>query len=143
MPTGRTPLDVDWGQIDLTLDARGGGLTRSTELESRRTAGPPLASLGLRPPHPVSCGGWGKCLPDGADLPTICQKLTGDDPAGLYSRLSDVAHSIGFAVENAELPGTVNGDCTHTLHRIRVEITNSPAQRVKTLAHEIGHALLH
>ena len=80
---------------------------------------------------------------DGADLPTVCQKLTGDDPAGLYSRLADVAHSIGFAVENAELPGTVNGDCTHTLHRIRVEITNSPAQRVKTLAHEIGHALLH
>ncbi|HUY08012.1 MAG TPA: hypothetical protein VMW80_00965, partial [Candidatus Dormibacteraeota bacterium] len=64
---------------------------------------------------------------DGADLPTVCQKLTGDDPAGLYSRLADVAHSIGFAVENAELPGTVNGDCTHTLHRIRVEITNSPA----------------
>jgi antirestriction protein ArdC len=29
------------------------------------------------------------------------------------------------------------------LHRIRVEISNSPAQRVKTLAHEIGHALLH
>jgi hypothetical protein len=80
---------------------------------------------------------------DGADLPTVCQKLTGDDPAGLYSRLADVAHSIGFAVENAELPGTVNGDCTHTLHRIRVEITNSPAQRVKTLAQEIGHALLH
>lgn len=80
---------------------------------------------------------------DGADLPTVCQKLTGDDPAGLYSRLADFAHSIGFAVENAELPGTVNGDCTHTLHRIRVEITNSPAQRVKTLAHEIGHALLH
>jgi antirestriction protein ArdC len=29
------------------------------------------------------------------------------------------------------------------LHRIRVESFNSPAQRVKTLAHEIGHALLY
>jgi hypothetical protein len=48
-----------------------------------------------------------------------------------------------LSVEDAELPGSVNGDCTHELHRIRVEISNSPAQRVKTLAHEIGHALLH
>jgi antirestriction protein ArdC len=80
---------------------------------------------------------------DGEEPPTVCQRLTGDDSAGLFSRLADVAHSIGFTVEDAELPGTVNGDCTHTLHRIRVEVSNSPAQRVKTLAHEIGHALLH
>src|SRR5487761_2377950 len=33
--------------------------------------------------------------------------------------------------------------CSHSEHRIRVELTNSPAQRVKTLAHEIGHALIH
>jgi antirestriction protein ArdC len=80
---------------------------------------------------------------DGGELPTICNRLTGDDPSGLYSRLIEVAQSIGFTVEDAELPGSVNGDCSHMEHRIRVEITNSPAQRVKTLAHEIGHALLH
>ena len=39
--------------------------------------------------------------------------------------------------------GGVNGDCTHDLHRIRVEATKSPAQRVKTLAHELAHAFLH
>jgi hypothetical protein len=80
---------------------------------------------------------------DGEDLPTICNKLDGDDPAGLFAHLIEVANSIGFTVEDAELPGSVNGDCSHSEHRIRVEITNSPAQRVKTLAHEIGHALLH
>jgi hypothetical protein len=80
---------------------------------------------------------------DGEELPSVCHTLTGDDPAGLFTRLIDVATSIGFTVEDAELPGSVNGDCSHELHRIRVEITNSPAQRVKTLAHEIGHALLH
>jgi Zn-dependent peptidase ImmA (M78 family) len=41
------------------------------------------------------------------------------------------------------LYGSVHGDCTHVLHRIRVGISNSPAQRVKTVANEIGHALLH
>jgi antirestriction protein ArdC len=80
---------------------------------------------------------------DGEDLPTVCHKLSGDDPAGIFARLIEFATSIGFTVEDAELPGSVNGDCTHELHRIRVEIANSPAQRVKTLTHEIGHALLH
>ena len=36
-----------------------------------------------------------------------------------------------------------NGGCCHSEHRIRVETRNTPAQRVKTLAHEIAHALLH
>jgi len=80
---------------------------------------------------------------DGEELPSVCHTLTGDDPAGLFEQLAEVAHSIGFTIEHAELPGSVNGDCSHELHRIRVEITNSPAQRVKTLAHEIAHALLH
>ena len=80
---------------------------------------------------------------DGEELPTVCNKLSGDDPAGIFARLIEFATSIGFTVEDAELSGSVNGDCTHELCRIRVEISNLPAQRVKTLAHEIGHALLH
>jgi hypothetical protein len=74
---------------------------------------------------------------------TVCHKLSGDDPAGIFARLIEFAISIGFTVEDAELPGSFSGDCTHELHRMRVEITNTPAQRVKTLANEIGHALLH
>jgi antirestriction protein ArdC len=80
---------------------------------------------------------------DGQELPSVCQQLAGDDPEGLFARLTTVADSIGFHVEDAELDGGVNGDCAHQLHRIRVEVTNSPAQRVKTLAHELAHAILH
>jgi hypothetical protein len=74
---------------------------------------------------------------------TVCHKPSGEEPAGIFARLIEFVISIGFTVEYAELPGSVNGDCTHELYRIRDEITNSPAQHVKTLAHEIGHALLH
>jgi len=54
-----------------------------------------------------------------------------------------VAQSIGFTVEDHEFDGTTTGDCTHSGQRIRVETRSTPAQRVKTLAHEIAHALLH
>jgi antirestriction protein ArdC len=80
---------------------------------------------------------------DGDDLPSVCSSLSGDDPSGFFAQLVAVAQSIGFSVEDAELTGSANGDCTFDLHRIRVEISNSPAQRVKTLAHEIAHAILH
>jgi antirestriction protein ArdC len=80
---------------------------------------------------------------DGEELPSICNRLDGDDPKGRYAQLLTVARSIGFTVEDHEFNGNTNGDCCHADHRIRVETTNTPAQRVKTLAHELAHALLH
>ena len=80
---------------------------------------------------------------DGAELPTVGHRLTGDDPDDVYTSLCGVAHSIGYTVEEDYLGEGVNGDCTHRLRRIRIEVRNDPAQQVKTLAHEIGHALLH
>ncbi|MCL4433287.1 MAG: ArdC-like ssDNA-binding domain-containing protein [Actinobacteria bacterium] len=80
---------------------------------------------------------------DGADLPTVCNRLDGDDPTDHYETLIGVARSIGFTVEDYEFHTSTNGDCSHGEHRIRVETRNTPAQRVKTLAHEIAHALLH
>jgi hypothetical protein len=80
---------------------------------------------------------------EGGDLPSVCTKLAGDDPEDLYGRLLDVARSIGFRVDDHEFPDTVNGDCSPSGRRIRVEVRNRPAQRVKTLAHELAHALLH
>jgi antirestriction protein ArdC len=41
------------------------------------------------------------------------------------------------------LDGELNGDCHPVRKYIRVNANRSPAQQVKTLAHEIGHALLH
>ena len=80
---------------------------------------------------------------EGDPVPAANRLLSGDDPAGLYGRLVGVARSLGFAVLEAPLPGGVNGDCSHAARRIRVEIRNAPAQRVKTLAHELAHAILH
>ena len=75
---------------------------------------------------------------DGEELPTVGNRLTGEDREGVFARLVGVAHSIGFTVENARLPGTTNGDCSHLIRTIRVETDNPPTQRVKTLAHEIA-----
>jgi hypothetical protein len=86
---------------------------------------------------------WDVAQTNGEELPSICNRLDGDDPDGLYAKLLTVASSIGFTVEDHEFVGSTNGDCCHSEHRIRVETTNSPAQRVKTLVHEIAHALLH
>ena len=80
---------------------------------------------------------------DGEPLPEVCSLLDGDDVAGVYERLVAVAHSIGFTVEDAVFDDSRNGDCTHDLHRIRVASERSAVQRIKTLAHEIAHAMLH
>lgn len=80
---------------------------------------------------------------DGQELPEICARLDGDDTSDVYARLLGFAQELGFTVEDSADLGTANGDCSHDLHRIRVLSTTSPIQRVKTLAHELGHALLH
>jgi antirestriction protein ArdC len=80
---------------------------------------------------------------DGDDLPEVCTNLQGDDPSACFDALAHRAAAWGYSVELMELPGTTNGDCAHALRRIRVESRNRPAQQVKTLAHELAHALLH
>jgi hypothetical protein len=80
---------------------------------------------------------------EGEELPAVCEKLTGGAPPDCIYRLTDAAKSIGYSVEYTILPEGLNGDCAFDLRRIRVEARNSPAQRAKTLTHEIAHALLH
>jgi antirestriction protein ArdC len=81
---------------------------------------------------------------EGPDLPDVVSKLEGLAPEGVFDRLTEFAHSIGFRVERPEsLESGANGDTTHSSGLIRVVSSNSEAQQAKTLAHEIGHALLH
>jgi len=80
---------------------------------------------------------------EGEPLPEVCRTLRGDDPTAWFDRLTACAQSMGYSVLSTELPGATNGDCTFALKRIRVESRNEPAQQVKTLAHELAHALLH
>ena len=81
---------------------------------------------------------------DGEELaPPPVTRLEGGDPKDWYTQLRDVAHSLEFTVEEDYLPDDVNGDCNHALRQIRIEVRNGQRQQVKTLAHELGHAILH
>jgi hypothetical protein len=80
---------------------------------------------------------------EGKELPTPCNRIFGEDPDGYYDALVVVARSLGFRVEDREFNDTKNGDCNHQEHLIRVRADIAPAQRIKTLAHEIAHAMLH
>jgi hypothetical protein len=80
---------------------------------------------------------------EGDELPAACHRLSGAEPIHCFEAMTDVARSIGYTVEGSELSNGVNGDCNFGLRRIRVEIRNEPAQQLKSLVHEIAHALLH
>lgn len=81
---------------------------------------------------------------EGPDLPDVVSKLSGVAPEGVFTTLTEFAESIGFRVERPEsLESGANGETIHAQGRIRVASGNSEAQQTKTLAHEIGHALLH
>ncbi len=80
---------------------------------------------------------------DGEPLPEVCRTLRGDDPGAGFDLLAGRAVRLGYSVETTELPGSTNGDCSFSRRRIRIECRNEPAQRVKTLAHELAHVLLH
>ncbi len=68
--------------------------------------------------------------------------LAGAAPDGLWDALATLAAARGFTVERGEC-GDANG-YTHFGNRlIRVRADVDPAQAVKTLAHELGHALIH
>jgi len=79
---------------------------------------------------------------DGDPLPTVCSALEGADENGCFDRLTEVARGLGFSVEITSLSGP-HGVCSHNEHTIKIEEADSPLQQVKTLAHEIAHAILH
>jgi len=80
---------------------------------------------------------------EGKALPEVVSRLIGDDADSRFAGLVKVAATLGYSVEVSELPGERNGDCTFEMKRIRVREGLEPAQSVKTLAHELAHAILH
>ena len=79
---------------------------------------------------------------DGEDLPEVARRLDGSDGYGAFDRLRAVAALLGYTVELDDL-GTTNGDCNFALRRIRVHACVAGDQAVKTLIHELAHAILH
>jgi antirestriction protein ArdC len=80
---------------------------------------------------------------DGQDLPEICSRLRGEDPHGTFEQLLAVTGGRGYRVEDADLAGGTNGECLPGERLIRLQRGLAPAQRVKTLAHELAHSDLH
>ncbi len=82
---------------------------------------------------------------EGEDLPEICTALAGDD-AGLFNALQGFAQSMGISVNCEAIQSRANGYC-HFLQNNMIQIVvdaELPAlQQAKTLAHELGHALMH
>ena len=80
---------------------------------------------------------------DGEDLPSIVHPIEGDAPEGLFDRLTAIAIDRGVSVEPSNDLGTANGLYSFLSRTISIRDDLSPAQMVKTLVHEIAHALLH
>lgn len=80
---------------------------------------------------------------EGRDLPMICERLDAGDDSHVFERLGVAAESLGFEVKCCELELEVNGECSFIERVIRIECRNSPAQQVKSIAHELAHAILH
>lgn len=79
---------------------------------------------------------------EGAELPEVVQLLSGGGTTELMSSLLAFADSKNLAVEFGDAQGA-NGFFDRSPMRIVVSDSLAEAQQTKTLAHEIGHALLH
>ena len=77
------------------------------------------------------------------DLEALRPKLLdGDAPKGIWDSLVQQASDVGFRVIRYQR-GNENGYCDFAKKEIAVRPDVSSAQAIKTLAHELGHALLH
>ncbi len=79
----------------------------------------------------------------GEPLPTPVSLLEGAEPRALRASLERAARTAGFEVVLDELPAGVNGECRWSSATIALSAVTAPLQQAKTLAHELGHALLH
>ena len=68
--------------------------------------------------------------------------LTGQAPSGLWDSLATLVADRGFQLERGPCPGA-NGFTLYGDRVVRVRDDVDEAQAVKTLAHELGHVLIH
>lgn len=81
---------------------------------------------------------------DGEPLPEVETPvlLSGDAPAAVWDALAAQVAAAGFALERGSCDGA-NGVTDFAARTVRVRADVEPAQAAKTLAHELGHVLLH
>ncbi len=69
--------------------------------------------------------------------------LTGQAPAGLWDQLHGILGERGFSVRRGADPAGASGSTDFAQRLVMVRDDVDDAQAVKTLAHEVGHVLLH
>lgn len=99
--------------------------------------------VGVRPTYV-----WDVSQTDGDPIPTPRppRLLEGPAPAGLWDGLADQIESRGFGlrlVSNATAIGGANGLTDFTSRDVSVRMDMDDAAQTKTLAHKLGHVMLH
>jgi len=99
--------------------------------------------VGLKPAHV-----WDISQTDGEEIPETPRPtlLQGQGPAGLWDGLADQITARGFElrlVSNAAAIGGANGLTDYMSREVSVRMDMDDAAQVKTLAHELGHLMLH
>ena len=91
---------------------------------------------------------WDISQTDGEPIPEprLPALLQGQAPEGLWDGLADqiTVHGFGLRlVSNAAAIGGANGLTDYTTREVSVRMDMAEAAQVKTLAHELGHVMLH
>lgn len=99
--------------------------------------------IGLKPAHV-----WDISQTDGEPIPVTPAPtlLQGQAPDGLWDGLADQITAHGFElrlVSNAKAIGGANGLTDFMTCEVSVRMDMDDAAQVKTLAHELGHVMLH
>jgi antirestriction protein ArdC len=99
--------------------------------------------VGLKPAHV-----WDISQTDGDPVPETPRPtlLQGQAPEGLWDGLADQLTAHGFElrlVSNAAAIGGANGLTDFMTREVSVRMDMDDAAQVKTLAHELGHVILH
>jgi antirestriction protein ArdC len=99
--------------------------------------------VGLKPTHV-----WDISQTDGDPVPELPRPvlLTGQAPEGLWDGLADQITGAGYElrlVSTATSIGGANGLTDFGTSEVSVRMDMDDAAQVKTLAHELGHVLLH
>ena len=99
--------------------------------------------VGLKPAHV-----WDISQTDGDPIPELPRPtlLTGQAPEGLWDGLADQITAAGYElrlVSTAASIGGANGLTDFLAREVTVRMDMDDAAQTKTLAHELGHVLLH
>ncbi|MEP9382892.1 ArdC family protein [Nocardioides cheoyonin] len=99
--------------------------------------------IGLKPAHV-----WDVSQTAGDPVPELPRPalLQGEAPAGLWDGLADQITAAGFElrlVSSAAAIGGANGITDFLIREVSIRMDMDDAAQVKTLAHELGHVLVH